>query len=326
MSLCLIKNNKYRFVLGFLIFTLLGCDDRNGLTFNGYSYGDFIYLSYFSTEEIEAIYVKKGQHVSKGQPLLKMDTYNLQNTMNIAERNYLSEQALLTDLMSGERPEELNVIRAQLERAISAASLAKSQLSRYQKLYSTQVISAEEWQLASNDYSQKTASVRELQHQLEARQLPARQSQISHQQLRVESANLQRDKAIRDIQQSTLFAPQEAIVFDTLYQPGERPTAGQPVISLLPDGNLKIRFYIPEPQLGRISVGMKVSLHCDGCPRPFTGRVNYISPQAEYTPPVIYSTARREKLIYMAEAIPESVKPGEIKVGQPFDVGLVPDE
>lgn len=313
-------------MLGFLIFTLTGCDVRSNLTFNGYSYGDFIYLSNFSTEEIEAVYVKKGQHVSKGQPLLKMDTYNLQNTMNIAERNYLSEQELLTDLLSGERPEELNVIRAQLERAISAASLAKSQLSRFQKLYSTQVISAEEWQRASNDYSQKTASVRELQHQLEARQLPARQSQINHQQLRVESANLQRDKAIRDIQQSTLFAPQDAIVFDTLYLAGERPTAGQPVISLLPDGNLKIRFYIPETQLGSISVGMKVSLRCDGCSRTFTGRVNYISPQAEYTPPVIYSTVRREKLIYMAEAIPEFVKPGEIKVGQPFEVELVPDE
>ncbi|GAA0491417.1 MULTISPECIES: HlyD family secretion protein [Tatumella] len=310
-----------------VVFNLIGCRVPETLNFSGYSYGDFIYLSYFSTEKIEKLCVKKGQRVSEGQPLVKMETYTAENTLRIAEQNYLAEEALLTDLTSGARPAELNVVRAQLERAVSARNRAQSQLRRYQKLYASQMISAEEWQKANDDYRQKQASVRESEYQLEARQLPARQAQITNQQLRVESAKLKRDKARWDIGQSTLTAPQSGVVYDTLYLPGERATAGRPVISLLPAGNIKIRFYIPEKQLGQIHTGMKVSLRCDGCSGAFSGRLRYISPRAEYTPPVIYSTSRRETLLYMAEAVPEGGdNGGQIKVGQPFQVEILPDE
>lgn len=78
--------------------------------------------------------------------------------------------------------------------------------------------------------------------------------------------------------------------------------------------------------LGKFKVGANVRLLCDGCAEPIPGVINYISPQAEFTPPVIYSTKRREKLIFMAEAIPAPKQAGGMKIGQPFDVEIIFDE
>ncbi|HIG1319105.1 TPA: HlyD family efflux transporter periplasmic adaptor subunit, partial [Klebsiella pneumoniae] len=102
--------------------------------------------------------------------------------------------------------------------------------------------------------------------------------------------------------------------------------AGKPIISLLPPENIKVHFFIPEAKLGKFKIGSKVKLICDGCAEPIAGIINYISPEAEFTPPVIYSTKRREKLIFMAEAIPALQQAGRMKIGQPFDVEIIGDE
>ena len=90
------------------------------------------------------------------------------------------------------------------------------------------------------------------------------------------------------------------------------------VVSLLPPGKVKVRFYVPEPDLGRISVGQTVDLRCDGCPDGMTGTVRFIAPEAEFAPPVIYSVATRSKLVFMAEAWPNDGI--ALHPGQPVDV------
>lgn len=318
---------KYREVAFFiLMMSLTACRVQSPPTYPGYSYGEFIYLSYSANERIDQLWVKKGDKVRKGQTLLTMEAFTTRNTLEISEKEYLAEKARLTDLISGERPAELAVIRAQLESALSEEELAKKQSARLQKLYRTGVISADEWQKSAAGYRQKSARVEELKSRLDVGKLPARDALIESQQLQVESARLQRDKARWELQQSTLIAPQDALVFDTLYRPGERVIAGRPLISLLSPENVRVRFFIPEKELGALHTGMKVQLVCDGCKQSYAGRINYISPEAEYSPPVIYSTERREKLVYMAEAVPEKSAAALINIGQPYRVEIIPDE
>lgn len=106
------------------------------------------------------------------------------------------------------------------------------------------------------------------------------------------------------------------------YRPGEMVPAGRPVLSLLPPGNIKVRFYIPETALPTIAYGDTVKVTCDGCAGDLTARVSFIARQSEFTPPVIYSLEERSKLVFLIEALPE--KPGELRVGQPVDVTLLP--
>lgn len=122
--------------------------------------------------------------------------------------------------------------------------------------------------------------------------------------------------------QKSQFSPTNAVVQDTLYRPGEWVAAGNPVVVLLPPTNLKVRFFVPETMLPEIKVGQPVTVHCDGAVRPFKATVNYISTQAEYTPPVIYSQETRANLVFMIEAVFSPADAASLRPGQPADVTL----
>ncbi|MFA7638214.1 MAG: efflux RND transporter periplasmic adaptor subunit [Parvibaculum sp.] len=118
-------------------------------------------------------------------------------------------------------------------------------------------------------------------------------------------------------------APASAIVQDVLFREGETVVAGQPVISLLPPGNIKVRFFVPEAELANLRHGAKVRLACSNCPPDAKGTIRFISTEAEFTPPVIYSDRSKEKLVFMAEATPDA-EPEAFRPGQPVTVSLIP--
>jgi HlyD family secretion protein len=115
-------------------------------------------------------------------------------------------------------------------------------------------------------------------------------------------------------------SPVTGTVQQVYFRPGEMVSAGRPVAALLPPGNLKVRFYVPESALPQISYGDAVKVGCDGCAGDLTARVSFIASAAEFTPPVIYSRDERSKLVFLVEALPE--KPQEFRLGQPIEVAL----
>jgi HlyD family secretion protein len=119
-------------------------------------------------------------------------------------------------------------------------------------------------------------------------------------------------------------SPVSGTVQQIYYRPGELVPAGRPVLALLPPGNIKIRFYVPEPALPKIKLGEPVTVHCDGCKADVPARVTFMSRSTEFTPPVIYSLEERAKLIYLIEARTDT--PSDLRVGQPVDVRFAEDK
>jgi HlyD family secretion protein len=115
-----------------------------------------------------------------------------------------------------------------------------------------------------------------------------------------------------------MASPANGSVQQIYYRPGEVVPAGRPVVSLLPPGNIKIRFFVPEAVLPKIALGDAVAIHCDGCKADVPAKVTFISRTSEFTPPVIYSLDERSKLVFLIEA--RTATPGELRVGQPVDV------
>jgi len=115
-------------------------------------------------------------------------------------------------------------------------------------------------------------------------------------------------------------APVAGLVYDTLFRQGEWVAAGKPVVALLPPQNIKVRAFVPETQVGSIHYGDTTQVTVDGVPDPFIGKVSYISPHAEYTPPVIYSRESRAKLVFMIESIFDPQVSANLHPGQPVDV------
>jgi HlyD family secretion protein len=119
-----------------------------------------------------------------------------------------------------------------------------------------------------------------------------------------------------------MASPAAGTIQQIYYRPGELVPAGKPVLALLPPGNIKIRFFVPEAVLPKIKLGEPVTVRCDGCAGEIKARVTFISRSSEFTPPVIYSLEERAKLVFLIEA--RTDEPADLRVGQPVDV-LLPE-
>ncbi|TAK49357.1 MAG: efflux RND transporter periplasmic adaptor subunit [Xanthobacteraceae bacterium] len=115
-------------------------------------------------------------------------------------------------------------------------------------------------------------------------------------------------------------APVAGTIQQVYFREGEMVPAQRPVLAILPPGNMKVRFFVPEKDLTKFAIGNSIAVSCDGCAEGQTAKVSFISTTAEYTPPVIYSLDERSKLVFMIQARPD--KPDLLRVGQPVSVAL----
>ena len=120
----------------------------------------------------------------------------------------------------------------------------------------------------------------------------------------------------------TAFAPVSGNIQQIYFREGEMVGAQHPVLSIMPPGNMKIRFFVAEGELPKLAIGDDVRVACDGCASDLTAKVYFIATMAEYTPPVIYSQEERAKLVYLIQARPS--RPDALRVGQPVSVFLKP--
>jgi HlyD family secretion protein len=119
------------------------------------------------------------------------------------------------------------------------------------------------------------------------------------------------------LSQRAVNAQTEGAVQDVFFRQGEYVPASVPVVSVLPPGNIFVRFFVPQSQLSRAHLGQRVRITCDGC-RPLEATISFIAAREEFTPPVIFSIESREKLVFKLEAR----APGGLKLnpGQPVEV------
>ncbi len=121
-----------------------------------------------------------------------------------------------------------------------------------------------------------------------------------------------------------MTSPVVGVVQQVYYRAGETVQPGKPLVSLLPPGNIKVRFFVPEALLPRIAIGDRIQVSCDGCAGDLSASITFIAQSAEFTPPVIYSLDERAKLVFLVEARPE--RPEQLRVGQPVSVAVTPRE
>jgi len=145
---------------------------------------------------------------------------------------------------------------------------------------------------------------------------------VTQAELRAAEARL--NSARTRLDRRSLNSPVTGTVQQVYFRPGEMVPAGRPIVALLPPGNLKIRFFVPQAVLPRVIYGERIAVACDGCASDLRATISFISKSAEFTPPVIYSLEERSKLVFLVEALPD--QPEKFRVGQPVDVTLLGPE
>jgi HlyD family secretion protein len=124
------------------------------------------------------------------------------------------------------------------------------------------------------------------------------------------------------LQRRRALSPVSGVIQQIYFRPGETVQPGRPIVAILPPGNIKVRFFVPEALLPRITIGDKLHVTCDGCAPDLQAQITFIAQSAEFTPPVIYSLEERSKLVFLVEA--RTAQTEALRVGQPVTVELMP--
>jgi HlyD family secretion protein len=266
--------------------------------------------------------VKKGDTVKKGDPLFALESDAERSSRDEALRRLAQAQAGLRDLGKGLRPTELAALNAQQQQAKSALTLAEIEYDRQEKLFRSGVVSAQSLDNARSARDQQLQSVDRIEAELKTAALGARSDQVAGAQANVRALEAVVFRTEWELAQKSRKTPEDGLVYDTLYRSGEWVAAGKPVVALLPPAGVKVRFYIPETKVASIQPGNPVTVTVDGLKESYAGKVSFISPRAEYTPPVIYSRESRVKLVYLVEAVFPPEKSSGLHPGQPVDIRL----
>ncbi|MEO6002723.1 MAG: HlyD family efflux transporter periplasmic adaptor subunit [Opitutus sp.] len=297
-----------------------GCTRSHSPRWQGYLEGEFIYVSSPLAGQLETLAVAKGARVEAKSPLFTLERSAELSVQQQAAEQLHAAEARLEDIKKGARPTELAALQAQVDQARGSAELARIDYQRVQNLFKTDVVAESEFDRARLTHERAIAALAQLTAQLETARLGGRSDVIAAAEAEVRSAAAAKQKADWSVEQKSQATPRAALVYDTLYRAGEFIPAGAPVVALLAPELLKVRFFVPEASFATLKAGEEVQVAISGR-APLVGRVSYLSPQPEYTPPILYNRENRSKLVFMVEATLPPAEARDLHPGQPVDVG-----
>jgi HlyD family secretion protein len=293
--------------------------------FLGYVEGDILYIGPVEGERLDKLAVEVGANVARGDLLFVMATPLLDRRHKEAAARLEQMEAQLKNLRAAmNRPQQIAVLQAAVERAQAAVDLSEADYQRQKTLFSHGNVSKSALDRATMALARDRASLREAKRQIEAARLASRSQEIAAGEAALDQARAQLDQINTRIARQNVRAPAAGVVQDVYFRPGEMVNAGQPIVALLPPGNRKVRFYVPEARLASIKLGARVKVSCDGCKEGLWGRIFFMSGREEYTPPVIFSDQERAKLVFKIEARLEG-EARELPIGLPVTIRLWPE-
>jgi HlyD family secretion protein len=299
---------------------LSGCDRSTTNRTQGYIEGEFVYVAAPAPGQVQTLNVERGQTVKAGDALFALECGLETAARDEAARKLAQAQADLEDTKKGKRPSEIDSMQAQVDQARAALAFSETDLARQEKLAAAHAGIEQDLDRASTTRDQDRQHVAQMEADLKTMQLGSRSDQIAAAEHEVAAQTAALAQAQWHLSQRKQSAPQDGLVFDTLYRQGEWVAADRPVVALLPPQNVKLRVFISEMQVGTIKLGQNVHVTVDGVGGSRIGKVSFISPQAEYTPPVIYSQESRGKLVFLVEAVFDPETAAQLHPGQPVDV------
>lgn len=285
---------------------------------SGYAEADLVYLASSIAGTLQTLHTRRGDAVKAGQVLFALDSDAEALSRDAAQARSERALAQADNLRKGKRPLELAALDEQLAQARAALAGSAAALARQQMLVQQGYVSPLRLEELTAARDRDAARVKEMQAQRRQADEAARRDEVAAAAAEARGAGADLALARWREDQKQRRSPTDATVHDVMYRAGEWVNAGAPVVALLPARAIKVRFFVPQDQLPRAAVGAELALACDGCPPGLTARLRWVSTQAEFTPPVIYSIGSRSKLVFMAEAEPSDAT--LLRPGQPLDL------
>jgi len=303
------------------LLALAGCKpDGAADALTGYVEAEYVTVATPEAGWLTAAPPETGATVAVGALLFTLDDDYQQTLLAAAESRLAEADARLRDMATGARPAELAALQARLDQARAARRLTAVELERVTALRARNAVSAARLDQAKAADESAAAAVEGLVRDVDVARLAARPAAREAAEAARAAAEAAVDGARWALERRQVRARAAGRVEQVFFRQGEYAPAGSPVLSILPPGRLKVRFFVPQAALPALSLGAPVEIRADGRPSPVTGRISFIAAEAEYTPPVIYSAGSRDALVFLVEArLPETAA---LPPGLPVDVRL----
>ncbi len=303
---------------------LWACNAPPSPGFQGYVEGEYLFLSSPQGGYLKSLDAPRGSRVAQGQLLFTLAGDPDTQALAAADARAASARQKLENLGEPRRPTEVAALAANLRAAEAALRLALSQRQSQEALAAQNFVARARVDEARAAVDTARAQVDAARQQLAAfRATLGRVPELRGAQADWEAAVAEAAQKRWGLDHKSATAPATGEISETYYRPGEWVPGGAPVTSVLPDAQRRIRFFVPETQLGSLQAGRVVEASCDGCATPIRARIDFVAAQAEYTPPVIYSRGSREKLVFRVEAKPAPEQASKLRPGLPVEVRLL---
>jgi HlyD family secretion protein len=304
---------------------LAACDDAGSdQLVVGQLASDRIELSAEVNEPIVEIAVAEGESVSKGQLLLRQDSARA--TASLAEFDAALDQARarLAELVRGPRREQISAARASAARAKQEFEFRETEYDRIKRVHERKLVADEALDQAKSslDLARSDLDVRnsQLQEQLAGTTV----EELEQAEAAVAQAVARRDSAAVNLERHRIFAPVDGIADTRLFEIGERPSPGQPVMIMLAGSQPYARVYVTEAMRVNVRPGTSATVHIDGLDQALAGRVRWVATESAFTPYFALTERDRGRLTYEAKIdLPhhEERLPDGIPVQVSFDTG-----
>jgi HlyD family secretion protein len=301
----------------FFVLSLSACDSSTKDSIQGYVESEDLYLTSPYSGVLRKLPVERGAHVKKGDLIFQLASNP--ETLKLSEiETFLDQEiAVLKDLKAPRRNLELLAAKEQVDQVSARLSLAKLRMKRFKVLYERKAGTLDKSDAARHRFEEINALKKQKEYELEFAKLGARKDKIFAQTAKVKRVIARKDFIEWQLKQKSRYAPDAGVIADTYYVEGEWVPAGKPVAALQMPAYIWVDFFVPIKLLPKLHSGQIVSLSCAGCV-PSKAKIAYISPEAEYVPPLVYSRDNHDKLVFRVRAKP--AKPSLFKPGQPVTV------
>lgn len=253
------------------------------------------------SEPIVEIVTAEGEAVSKGQVLVRQDTSRAEAKLAEVESALLQQQARLDELVRGPRSEQISAARANLEGTTQALAFRQSELLRVRDVHAKGLASAELLDSAKAAMDGAQANYKLALAQLEERLAGTTIEELEQAEQAVKQVMARRDSAAIDLDRHALKAPVDGVLDSRIFELGERPAPGQPVVIVLGGKQPHARVFVPEALRVRIKAGTEAHIHVDGLDTAIEGRVRWIASDPAFTPYFALTERDRGRLSYVAK-------------------------
>jgi HlyD family secretion protein len=264
---------------------------------------------------------EEGAHIEAGDVIAKLDPSPLNDARAAAEAQVGVAEAELQKRRAGNRAQEIGQAQAKLAETEATLANARENYERRSGLVKTGAVSQAVFEASRAEYGAAQAQVAAAGQALSLQRAGARKEDIDAAAAQLRSAVAQRDKTETDLKDAVLRAPNAGTLLTRAREPGAIVQSGETVATLTIDRPMRVRAYVGEPDLSRISPGMAVTVTADGNAKRYQGTIGFISPTAEFTPKTVQTQDLRTDLVYRVRIIVQNPD-NALRQGQPVTVSI----